>query len=483
MLSHNFLTRLKLSQKILLTGIVIAVCFPIPLLVWILPSERTNGYEMREESTRHLVEAAWGILDYYGGRAAAGVMTLEQAQTAARESLRKSRFQNGNYLWINDLHPSMVMHAAKPEMEGQDLSGYHDPDGVAVFLEMTRVCRTRGEGVVRYRWSKPGNPEPSPKVSYVKLYPAWGWIVGAGVYADDIEAALHRSYAFVLSITAAELLASLLLAYGMARGLSTPLRRATASLNQFSEQSTQAVTNVSNASQTIASAMTRQADSLQQTSASLNEMTSQTQKSLAAAQKIEDLVNHVNRAVAEGDERVKEMGAAIQHITASTQQVRNIVGTIDEIAFQTNILAINAAVEAARAREAGAGFGVVADEVRNLAQRASEAAKQTAELTANSLSSAEQGSAIGLKVAESFSRIVGQIQDVRTGLSQITDSFRAGSDEISQINSAVAQISHLIQSQAATSEETARAAEELHAQTVSVRDVTAELTEMVEGTE
>ena len=95
------MAHLKLSTRILLAGVGVAVLLPIPMLVWILPEQRATGYRMKTESTQHLVQAAWGVLDYYGNQAASGAMPLAQAQAAAKETLRKARYQDGNYLWIN----------------------------------------------------------------------------------------------------------------------------------------------------------------------------------------------------------------------------------------------------------------------------------------------------------------------------------------------------------------------------------------------
>src|ERR1017187_6818040 len=132
--SNIMLARLKLSTRILLTGTVVAIGVPIPLLMWLLPEQRATGYEMKAESTRYVVEAAWGVLDHYVKQVSASAMTLAQAQSAAKETLRHARYQGGNYVWITDLHPTMLMHPAKPEMEGQDLSSFRDPNGVALFV-------------------------------------------------------------------------------------------------------------------------------------------------------------------------------------------------------------------------------------------------------------------------------------------------------------------------------------------------------------
>ncbi len=136
-----------------------------------------------------------------------------------------------------------------------------------------------------------------------------------------------------------------------------------------------------------------------------------------------------------------EMNGTMEQISQAARDVRKIVKSIEEIAFQTNILALNAAVEAARAGEAGAGFSVVADEVRNLAQRASQAAQESARVIGDSISKSEQGSANSGKLSGALSTISSKISGVRTAVGEITASLVSQTDGIAQINSTVAQIS------------------------------------------
>jgi methyl-accepting chemotaxis protein len=150
-------------------GAALSIAFPIPLLTWLLPEQKSTAYAMPTDATKHIVEAAWGVLNYFGQQAAAGTTTVSQAQFAAREALRRARYDGSNYVWINDLHPTMVMHPANPALEGQDISNYRDPNGLAIFVEATRIATDRGEGVLRYMWPKPGQSKPAPKISYVKL--------------------------------------------------------------------------------------------------------------------------------------------------------------------------------------------------------------------------------------------------------------------------------------------------------------------------
>jgi methyl-accepting chemotaxis protein len=462
-------------------GAALSIAFPIPLLLWLLPAQRSSAYGMQEDATKHVVEAAVGVLNYYARRVSAGAMTLSQAQLAARETLRQARYDGTNYVWINDLHPTMIMHPANPALEGQDVSDYRDPTGLRLFVEAVRVVRERGEGAIRYMWPKPGEKNPVPKISYVKSFPAWGWIVGTGIYVDTTETMLRGTRNFVFLMTAVGLVFSMLVCYLMTRSIVVPIRRVTTDLDQIAEENNGAANQVASASQEIASRISEQANSVDQTSASLTELTANCSRTEASARKIRTLVETMNHVVGEGNQRMGETNGAIGRISQAAQDVGKIVKSIEEIAFQTNILALNAAVEAARAGEAGAGFSVVADEVRNLAQRASQAAQDAANLIGNSIASSEQGTVSSGKLAEVFSTILGKISEVNSTVGEITASFHTQTEDITRINSAVAQLSHVTQSQAASSEETASAAAQLNSQADSLRGLTDGLRHIVEG--
>lgn len=104
--------------------------------------------------------------------------------------VKDMRYGGDNYLWINDLQPRMIMHPIKPELDGQDMSGFTDPKGKKLFVEMARTAQEKGHGVVEYLWKKSGEGRPVPKLSFVQLLPEWGWIVGTGIYTDDIDVVL-----------------------------------------------------------------------------------------------------------------------------------------------------------------------------------------------------------------------------------------------------------------------------------------------------
>ena len=142
----------------------------------------------RKDATQEVVETALGIVEYYGGEAEAGRMTTAAAQAAAKAEVKALRYDGGGgYFWINDLTPTMVMHPVNPDLDGTDLSGTTDPDGKALFVEMVDVVKAHGAGFVEYQWPKPGVQDPQPKVSYVAGYEPWGWVIGSGIYVDDVN--------------------------------------------------------------------------------------------------------------------------------------------------------------------------------------------------------------------------------------------------------------------------------------------------------
>jgi methyl-accepting chemotaxis protein len=141
-----------------------------------------------------LVESAYGVIDYYAKQANANTLSLDQAQAKAIDVIKNMRYAKKEYFWINDMIPKMIMHPMKPALDGKDLTQNQDPNGKRLFVEMVEVCQKNGAGFVDYHWPKPGEAKPVPKTSYVKLFSEWQWIVGSGIYIDDVEKELAKIF-------------------------------------------------------------------------------------------------------------------------------------------------------------------------------------------------------------------------------------------------------------------------------------------------
>ena len=273
----------------------------------------------------------------------------------------------------------------------------------------------------------------------------------------------------------------LLLVYGWTFRNTTvnQLSRLANSLNEASSQVAQAADQVSSASQQLASGASEQASSLEETSASLNEMASMTKRNAEGAARANELARGARKAADSGSSDMGQMNDSMGAIKASSDDIAKIIKTIDEIAFQTNILALNAAVEAARAGEAGAGFAVVAEEVRALAQRSATASRETSQKIEAAITKTDQGVQISGRVAVNLGEIVETVRKVDDLIAEVATASGEQTQGVDQINTAVSQMEKITQSNAAGAEESAAAAEQLKAQAMSLQDAVSELTKMV----
>jgi len=269
-----------------------------------------------------------------------------------------------------------------------------------------------------------------------------------------------------------------------AKGLiKTPLEKTNAQLNAFmgniqvaGEQIAAGSAQVSDASQSLSQGATESASSLEQITASMNEMGSQVKLNAENASQANRLSVQAKGAAEKGNAQMQEMVSAMGEINESGQNISKIIKTIDEIAFQTNLLALNAAVEAARAGQHGKGFAVVAEEVRNLAARSAKAARETAELIEGSVKRTENGTAIAGQTAAALGEIVAGINKVSDLVAEIAAASNEQAQGITQVNQGLGQIDQVTQQNTANAEESAAAAEELSSQAGELQRMLARFT-------
>ncbi|MCK5404015.1 MAG: cache domain-containing protein [Desulfobulbaceae bacterium] len=210
--------------SLLAIGLFVAAIFGV-----VLPTSEENLIEQKKMMIRELTQTAWDILSYYEKKSLTGKISRKEAQTLAKEQIRELRYgpEGKDYFWINDMHPTMIMHPYRTDLDGQDISQFTDPDGKRLFVDFVEAVKENGAGYVPYRWQWKDNSERiESKLSYVKLFEPWGWIIGTGVYVDDVDreiAAISRKIIYI-SVSILILIAFLAI-YIIRHGLTETARR------------------------------------------------------------------------------------------------------------------------------------------------------------------------------------------------------------------------------------------------------------------
>ena len=189
--------------------------------------------QQKQIELKHLGELALGIVKEEHAAAQKGDIAVADAQKRAMARLAALRYGSNDYFWINDMLPRMVMHPIKPEMVGNDLSNYKDPNGKFLFVDFVEAVKKDGSGFVPYEWPKPGFDKPQPKLSYVVGFAPWNWVIGTGVYIDDLKAQTWVSTQRSLIFAGLILLVTLAISIFVARRITAPLQRMTVTMNDL----------------------------------------------------------------------------------------------------------------------------------------------------------------------------------------------------------------------------------------------------------
>ena len=446
-----------LKTRLLVAPVVSLFCLAL-LGVFALRIIDTSMRQSKEKQLISVVEAAGSVVQHFQSQEADGSISREEAQKRALQALKGIRYAGSEYLWINDTgtpFPKMVMHPTVPALDGQLLdrdafnkaTRMYSVDGsfnvplanANLFQSFVKLIGSHGQGFVAYEWPKPGKnggvtSELYPKLSYVKIFEPWRWVIGTGVYVDDLNAAYWQMAWGVLGALAVVSLATLAVALVFRRGIlddiGGELTEAVTATKRIADGdlATQVASNrtvphsmlaslesMRAGLDTLASAIVRDSHSLSSDMAVLTadassmgtrlslqkntfdevrsvveklqaqmlimaDMASETETSTRSiASRSIDGVAMMNNAMHDMHriaEIIDKSSAEVQVLSEQARSVGSIVGLIHDIADQTNLLALNAAIEAARAGESGRGFAVVADEVRKLAERTATATQE-----------------------------------------------------------------------------------------------------------
>lgn len=470
-------------------------------------------------------QTAASLIEGYVKLAQEGKLSEDQAKTEAMRAVSSLRYDKDGYFWINDMHPNMIMHPIKPQLDGKDISGVKDPVGNHLFMDMVQTVQKSGAGFVHYMWPLPGEKQPVEKISYVQGIPEWGWVVGTGVYLISVQNVFHEQLIRYGILAAVLLGLSFVLTTLLGRSVVKPLtavtqqmkdiakgegdltRRLDASrrdeigalasaFNQFLERIRQVVAQVADSTRQLASSSEELAATSDQTSAGVKRQQEETDQVASAMNEMSATVQEVARNAsaaaeaargADGESRqgrevvvsaaetidalakeIEQAATVIHDVEKDSEEIGRVLEVIKEISEQTNLLALNAAIEAARAGEQGRGFAVVAGEVRTLAGRTQASTEDIREMIDRLQS--------GTKNA------VDVMQKSRERAQQAVEQARAAGQRLEAITNSVGQISDMNMLIATATEEQTAVVNEIERNVMSISVSTNQTTEAANQT-
>ena len=324
---------LSIGRKIWLI-VVLSVLALASLAGYALKDKYAVLEEQKRLATKHVVESAHGALVHFHALETSGKLSREQAQQQAVAAVKALRYEGSEYFWINDMHPTMIMHPIKPELDGKDLSATADPNGKKLFVEFVDEVKRNGAGFVAYYWPKPGADRPVPKISYVKGFAPWGWVIGSGIYVDDVDAEFRSSARYFAGLLAVVVLVLGIAASSLIRQTVGPLRKAIAVASAVAKGDLSSKIDVTSKDETG------------QLLQALNEMDESLRKVVGGVRTSADAISSASHQLAAGNsdlsQRTEQQASSLEVTASSMEELTSTVKQNAENARQANQLAAGA---------------------------------------------------------------------------------------------------------------------------------------------
>jgi methyl-accepting chemotaxis protein len=533
----NALSSLRVATRMhILVGVALAGLLALCLTA--LFQLKSSMMEDRMQKTRNLVEVSVGTLAHFQKLASDGKMSEDDAKKAARETLRDLRYEGSDYFFIVDTSHKYVLLPTKPEFEGLDKGDLQDANGKYLIRELVSTAKNGG-GFVEYWFPKAGQQTAEPKLSYTKLFSQWNWVIGTGIYIDDVDreykhnamllGGMSLALLVLLTLVGWQVSSSVLRQLGgepreaaaimqrVASGDLTSsfeaaptgsllgalgdmvgsLRQLVREINSDANRLVSNAEEIAIASDEVALAAEQQADATSSMAAAIEELTvssnhisdsardtaRDTTEAVALAGQGTERVHLASQAIQKISETVSDASGRIGALEERARQVSSIANVIKDIAGQTNLLALNAAIEAARAGEQGRGFAVVADEVRKLAERTSTATTEIEQMIIGiqndtsgavaamnaALPEVQEGVELAGSARESLQSIESGARRTLERVGEVADATREQSTASTSIAQRVEQIANMVEETSGTMRGTAAIAHQLETIATSLK--------------